>query len=121
MTTDILAKYMPVPMGSAEMTMTPSQERALEYAVRCVFNSMSLRRAAGYQLRSLVLEADGRGGIWMSMTVDNGKPGTFGFAYPSNAHLHIGRMGGYRAYTYKKNGKTVRREGRDALIFCQMR
>ena len=107
---------------SHEIEMTPAQERALEYAVRKVFDYLSLRRMPGYQLRSLTLEETKfGGGIWMSMEVDNGKPGTLGFDCPHSAFLHIGKRGGYTAYRNQRGkDKSKKYTGREALIYCEM-
>ena len=103
-------------MNTSEMSMTKSQERALEYAILKLVDGEVKRMGDTYRVKACRVEKIDYEIISLYMEFDNGKPGTFGYSFPTIAHLFVGKKGGYSTYEGIK-----RIEGRKALIFCSQK
>jgi hypothetical protein len=103
---------------TADMEMTPSQLDALEHAILRKMKDNA--RCGQYRLRSLEVSITDYGTVILSLETDNGKPGTFGYSWPSHHHLFIGRNGGYRCWRKSKRAKHGLKNvtGWRALIYC---
>ena len=97
---------------STDLNLTNSQEQALERAIIQIFRNNAI--TPNYTLRRLEISQSEWGTVSLSMTIDNGMPGTVGHIFPINAHLFVGPRGGYTCYD--RDGR--RTTGRHALIYC---
>ncbi len=114
-------------LTSANMKMTPSQEKAIERGILHVMgdqNWLYHRKKVTNRikfLRKLELTPLAYGAISVYMIMDNGKPGTLGYTMPDTAHFFVGKKGGYTCYSQlkkRKNNPTGQIKGPRALIFC---
>ncbi len=96
-----------------DLNLTNAQEDALEHAIISIFKHNS--HGPGYRIREMdITRMEYNNSLHLTMVVDNGKPGTLGYIWPSWASLFIGVRGGYSCY----NDKGKQTNGWRALIRC---
>lgn len=102
-----------------DIKVTPSQKKALDYSIWYLADSNFL--APSYRFRSFTVKKhDGYKFLTVTAIIDNGKPGTVGYEYPTHKHFFIGSRGKISAYRTSKRGgnKVVEVTGNTALIYA---
>ena len=105
-------------MNTAEINMTPSQEKSLEHCL--IWMSMNRFYSDTYRFKKVNIVTC-YGDLMVSIVIDNGIKDTIGYTCPSHYIFNIGKRGGIYILVEKKkqtHGRSFRKVvGNKALIF----